>query len=219
MSVMNKIRKLINKENAYSGIIESLVGSIITLIAMAGTGLAINGSIQMSMSAQNYTKAAGYIQEVLAIAKNTNYPSLGVSTDVSTSTDNTNTINVANSDVTGCNTYATTFENETHYVLTAGLPYCQIKTPISGVGTSFNVETHVTTVSLSDITNDITTNTGFNSGNLYAKRVTVIVTWWEGKFDSNKLAVMRSAQSEMLITPTIGFCPPSSSGIVGACNN
>ena len=215
---MNKIRRIINKENAYSGIIEALVGSVITLIAMAGTGLAINGSIQMSMSAQNYSKAATYIQEVFAIAKNTNYPSLAVSTDASTSSENGNVINISSADVTGCSTYSTTFENELHYNLTAGMPYCQIKAPITGVGTSFNVETHITKVSLSDLSSDITSNTGFSSGNLYAKRVSVTVSWWEGKFDANKLPVMRSAQSEMLITPTIGFCPPAASGIAGACN-
>lgn len=216
MSVMKKIFSIQPREDGYGGIVESLVGSVITFIAMAATALAINGSLQTSLSSQNFTKAAAYIQEVFSIAKNTDYNKLGI---VITGNDNTNTINVNNKDITGCTAYGITFEEEFHNEKSNGLPYCQIKTQQGGVGINFNVETHITNVGLTEINNDLRGQTGLNSGIMYAKRVTVIVTWYEGDRTVNDTPIMRRAEAEMLITPPMGFCPPSISGLTGGCNS
>jgi hypothetical protein len=215
MSVMNKFFGIRTREDGYGGIVESLVGSVITFIAMAGTALAINGSLQTSLSAQNYTKAATYIQEVFAIARNTEYNQLGISIEGG---DNTETIDINNKDIVGCNPYLQTFENEFHNEQLGGLNYCQIKEP-SGKGINFNVETHVTNVGTEQLNSDFRGQFGFNSGTVYAKRVTVIVTWFEGDRTVNDLPILRSAESEILITPSMGFCPPSITGLVGGCNN
>lgn len=212
---MNKFLNLFRREQGYAGIVESLVGSIITLIAMMGTALAINHSLQTTLSAQNYTKAASYIQEVFATAKNTNYNALGISLEGG---ENNNTYNINNKDISGCSSYLQTFENEYHDENLAGLPYCQIKAPAVGQGINFNVETHVTKVGAAELSNDFLNQFSY-SNTLYAKRVTVIVTWWEGDRDANKLPILREAQAEILITPSLGFCPPATTGLVGGCNN
>ncbi len=212
---MNKLLSFFRREQGYAGIVESLVGSIITLIAMLGTAIAINGSLQTTLTAQNYTKAASYIQEVVATAKNTDYNKLAVGLEGG---ENGNTFNLNNKDITGCSPYLQTFEDEYHYENLAGLPYCQIKSPTVGQGINFNVETHVTKVGAAEMSADFLNESSYG-GTLYAKRVTVIVTWWEGDRDANKIPIMLTAQSEILITPSLGFCPPATTGLVGGCNN
>ena len=213
---MYKIFNSRTREDGYGGIIESLVGSVITFIAMAGTALAINGSLQTSLSAQNYTKAATYIQEVFAIARNVDYNQLGINI---TGNDNLETIDLNNKDIVGCNPYLQTFENEFHNEESGGMDYCQIKEPSSGIGINFNIETHITNVGTDELSNDFRGQFGFSNGTVYAKRVTVIVTWYEGDKDVNDLPIMRSAESEILITPSMGFCPPSMTGVIGGCNS
>lgn len=209
----------LRQEEGYGGIVEALVGSVITFIAMSATALAINGSLQTTLSAQNYSKAASYIQEVFSVAKNTEYNKLGINLE---SEQSGNIVDIQAKDIQGCNPYLTTFEAEYHNEKSGSqLPYCQIKSPTSenGGGISFNVETHITNVGLTEINNDFRNQFGFNGSSVYAKRVTVIVSWWEGDRDVNKLPILKSAESEILITPSLGFCPPSVTGVTAGCNN
>jgi hypothetical protein len=212
---MNKIRKFFSREYGYSGIVESLMGSVITFLAMTGTALAINSSLQTTLAAQNYSKAAGYIQETFSIAKSTNYNQLGTNQSLA---DSANIVQIAKKDINGCNPFVQNYEDEVSLEDSKSqIPHCQIKQQSTGI--SFNVETHVTRVGLNEITQDFTSTSSLPPSTLiHAKRVTVIVTWWDGTRDANDLPVLQRAESEMVLTPTIGFCPPSSAGLAGGCD-
>lgn len=203
---MKKFLKNLN-ENGYAGLVETLVGSVMVLLVMGATAMAINTGLQATLEAKNNTKAVGYIEKQFIIAKNLPYKSLGINT---TGEDNKNVQNVSTRDMVGCSNYSAEFENELHVLNPTGLDYCQIVANENGEGTKFNVETHVTSVKGDDVEKDFDGLLyDFNSGNFTAKRVTVIVSWFDGKFDTNKLPIMNKVQSEIVITPGLGDCVPS----------
>lgn len=194
-------------ENGYAGLVETLVGSVIVLLVMGATAMAINTGLQATLEAKNSSKAVSYIEKQFILAKNMPYKSLGINT---TGEDNKNIVNPISKDMVGCSNYSSEFENELHVLNPTGLNYCEIIANENGEGVKFNVETHVTSVTGDDIINDFDgLFYDFDPGNFTAKRVTVIVTWFDGKFDANKLPVLNKVQSELVVTPGLGDCVPS----------
>lgn len=200
------IKKL--NENGYAGLVETLVGSVITLIVMAGTATAITTGLQATIKAQGHTKAVALIEKQFIKAKNLPYKGLGINI---IGDENTNTQDLPGKDTVGCSQFSTDFENEKHVPIpNSTLDYCQIISSDSGVGTSYNVETHVTEIKGDSILKDLdSVFYDFDTGNFTAKRVTVIVSWFSGEFDVNKMPIMKTAQSEIVITPGLGDCVPA----------
>lgn len=203
---MKNFLKRLN-ENGYAGLVETLVGSVMVLLTMGATAIAINAGLQSTVEARSNSQAVTLIEKQFIKAKNMPYKTLSIKT---TGDDNTNTQDPAGADTVGCRYYSSEFESETHITSTNGLDYCQVISRDNGVGSKFNVETHVTEITSTDVLKDLDgVYYNFDAGNFTAKRVTVIVSWFSGEFDVNKLPIMRSAQSEIVLTPGLGDCVPS----------
>lgn len=211
LSKMKSFLKKIN-EDGYAGLVETLVGSVMVLLVMGATALAINTGLQSSLQAKGTTKAVNLIEKQFIKAKNIPYSTLGIKTS---GEDNANVQNPDNKDTVGCSNYSSEFEGEVHVTKDNGLDYCQVISSETGVGTKYNVETHVTEVTSEDIMKDLdTTFYDFDASTFTAKRVTVKVSWFSGNFTANDLPIMESAQSEIVITPGLGDCVPSDKATV-----
>lgn len=208
-----KIVKLFKNEDGFGSLIETLVGSIIMVIGITGAGLVINNALQVNLQSLNQNKAATIINDVFNDAKGLEYSQLAVY--------NTNFPARDDFSIVGCeNVLNGSFENETEITTTSesiGLPFCVKEKQPNGKGISFNVETHVTNVGINGINNDLNGLNSLSINGFYGKRVTVIVTWYEGEKDSNELPVMVSAQSEMTFAPSLGDCVPYATTGTGAC--
>ena len=203
---MKSFRKALN-ENGYAGLVETLVGSVIVLLAMGATAIAINSGLQATLQAKHFTKATNLIEQTFTQAKSMPYADLSINT---IGNDNKNVQNPTMSDTTGCNNYALQFENEDHIVSDKGIDYCRVIASDNGEGVKFNIETHVTKMSSADVLKDLDgVFYDFNTSYFHAKRVSVTVSWFDGEFDANKRPIMRTTQSEIVITPGLGACIPS----------
>lgn len=208
---MKKIFKRFQHEDGYAGIIETLVGSVIMLIALTGTALVINQGLQTNLVANNYSRAITFMDTAMLQAKTTPYANLAIKTSGG---ENQNFINPAAKDVTGCKPLTDPFEGEPVIEASNGLEYCEIKQTLTS-GTKFNVQTIVTEVNLDGNQQDKQALNTNNVSDFEAKRITVVVTWYDGKEEANGIPVMNQVQSEMTITPKIGDCIPVSLG--GSC--
>ena len=203
---MKSFRKALN-ENGYAGLVETLVGSVIVLIAMGATAIAINAGLQATLQAKHTTKATNIVEQVFTDAKGMPYSTLSINT-IGNANHNVQDVNLK--DMTGCTTYSTQFENEDHIVSEKGIDYCKVIDSDNGEGVKFNVETHVTKITSNDIIKDLDgVFYDFDTSHFHAKRVSVKVSWFDGEFDANKIPIMRTVQSEIVITPGLGDCIPS----------
>jgi hypothetical protein len=205
-------RKTKIKENGYASIVETLVASVIIVIAVTAAGIIINSGLRISLQATNTTKALEHAQDTLAAIKAKPYSQLGLITSGGA---NQNIINLSTLDTEGCTPLQATFEGNNEIINPAGVPYCQIKTPLD-VGVDFNVETHITEYDNSDetlrtVSNLETINT------ISGKKVTIIVTWFEGNLDNSGQPEMKSVKVETIITPPLDTCIPDTTGAGVTC--
>lgn len=195
------------KENGYASIVETLVASVILVIAVTAAGVIINSGLRISLQANNTTKALEHAQDTLAAIKAKPYSQLGL---ITSGSDNQNIVNFDTLDTEGCTPFEATFEGSNEIVNPAGVPYCQIKTPLD-VGVDFNVETHITEYTNSDET--LRTASNLETVNtLNAKKATIIVTWFEGQLDNNGRPEMKSIKVETILTPPLDSCVPDTTG-------
>lgn len=210
--MMKKIFKLKSNEHGFTGLVETLVGSVIMFISLTATALVITQGLQTNIIANNHSRAVVILDTAMLKAKNVPYANLGVKI---TGGENSNVINPAGKDVTGCPPFETTFEGEPVVESTRGVDYCQVKTNADNGGTKFNVQTVVTEVNLAGAENDQQDSNTSEVSTFQAKRVSVIVSWYDNKKDAAKNPIMRQVQSEITITPKIGDCIPAPLG--GTC--
>lgn len=181
-------------------------------LALTGTALVINKGLQTNLVANNYSRAITFMDTAMLQAKTTPYANLGVKV---VGGENSNVINANSKDVTGCQPFTTPFEGETVVESDRGIDYCQIKQTLNSGGTKFNVQTMVTDVTLSDSAKDKQTTNMTALSSFEAKRITVVVTWYDGSENKTGTPIINQVQSEMTVTPKIGDCIPVSLG--GAC--
>lgn len=210
---MQSLKKLFSNEKGFSSLIETLVGSIIMVIAITGAGLVINDNMQVKLEAMNQNKAATLIDNVFTKAKGMPYGELSVYNTMIPARDTFS--------YKGCdNSLSTSFEGESEITSTSesyGLPFCVKEQQVNGKGIGFNIETHVTNVGLSGLNNDLLNMNAININGFHGKRITVIVSWYDGEKDSNDLPVMRYSQAEITLTPNLGDCVPYAASSSGAC--
>lgn len=201
------------KENGYASIVETLVSSVILVIAVTAAGVIINSGLRISLQANNTTKALEHAQDTLTVINATPYQNLGL---ITSGGDNQNTVNLSTVDTDGCSPFSATFESATQITNASGVPYCQIIYPPVGDGITYNIETHITEY---DITTEETKTESDleNISPIEAKKITIIVSWFEGEIDELGAAQMKNVRTETILTPTIDTCVPDATGSGTVC--
>jgi hypothetical protein len=199
-----------NNERGLSGIVEAIVGSIITFIAMSMAALLITNGLQSSLESRNIIKASNIAEQVINEAKSADYRNVGVLLGED------NIINLTSGKLTGCEPFSYTFEGGSSLVKSSGLEYCQVK-PDGGL--NFNVQTQVTLVDAAALNAKIDSSNPVLLNNFFGKKVTVVVTWHEGEQNELGQPIMKSLRTETLLTPRLSDCGPLYLTYDGGCNS
>lgn len=196
-------------ERGLSGIVEAIVGSIITFIAMSMAALLITNGLQNTLEARNIIKASNIAERVINEAKSKDYGNVGVLLG------DENIININAGKLTGCEPFSYNFEGGFTLVKPSGLEYCRVE---SDGGLNFNIQTQVTLVDAAAFNEKIDSSNPVILSNFFGKKITVIVTWSEGDKDELGLPIMKSLRTETLLTPRLADCAPLYLAYDGGCN-